>query len=105
VKLLRAGALVLNMDQLIAVRDEGDHICLVFASGAQEGDSGSGSLSFSLEGPNCDAFRMWLTRMGVHDLSAETPLTFGWPSVFQSPGSGGKIDTEEASVLYSRKSR
>jgi len=69
VKLLKIGDVILNMDQLLAIKDQGDQMLIFFA-----GSSSSNLLSITLEGDNCQLMRLWLGRNGVNDLSTETPL-------------------------------
>ncbi len=76
-KLLRIGNIILNMEQLLAIKDEDSQMILFFA-----GSSEANVLSATLEGENCELMRGWLGRNGVNDLSTETP-TFSW--ILQPP--------------------
>lgn len=67
-KLVRIGDIILNMDQILAVRDNGDKIVVIFI-----GSTSSEVLSISFEGENRQLLRAWLGRNGVNDLSTETP--------------------------------
>lgn len=71
-RLLRTGELILNMDQLIAIRDTADEMILIFGRCASEGDD-SRALLLSFSGEGRERLRTWLGRMGVHDLTTETP--------------------------------
>lgn len=71
-KLVRIGDVILNMDNIIAIKDNGDKIILFFA-----GSSSDNILSTTLEGENAFHIRKWLSRNGVNDLSTETPK-FSW---------------------------
>lgn len=71
-KLLRIGNVVLNMEQLLAIQDEGTQMILAFS-----GSSSLNVLSVTLSGKNCQLLRAWLGRNGVNDLSTESPA-FNW---------------------------
>jgi hypothetical protein len=71
-KLVRIGNVILNMDNIIAVKDNGEQIILFFA-----GSTSGNILSTILEGENALQIRKWLSRSGVNDLSTETPK-FSW---------------------------
>jgi hypothetical protein len=71
-KLVRIGDVILNMEQLLAVKDNGEEMALVFA-----GSFHSNFLSIVFIGENCRLMRAWLGRNGVNDLSTETPK-FNW---------------------------
>ncbi|MHB8871926.1 MAG: hypothetical protein ACYC5G_05735, partial [Candidatus Doudnabacteria bacterium] len=71
-KLVRIGNVILNMDNIIAVKDNGEQIILFFA-----GSTSENILSTTLDGENALQIRKWLCRNGVNDLSTETPK-FSW---------------------------
>lgn len=71
-KLVRIGDVILNMEQLLAVRDNGQEMVVFFA-----GSSSSEVLAITFVGENCQLMRAWLGRTGVNDLSTETPK-FDW---------------------------
>lgn len=71
-KLVRIGDVVFNMDQLLAVKDEGSQMLLFFA-----GSSNENVLSATLEGESCQLMRNWLNRCGVNNLATENPI-FNW---------------------------
>ncbi|MEK9149013.1 MAG: hypothetical protein AAB267_03085 [Candidatus Desantisbacteria bacterium] len=71
-KLIRMGNIILNMEQLLAVRDNGDEMVVFFA-----GSSSSEVPSITFVGKSCQLVRAWLGRNGVNDLSTETPK-FDW---------------------------
>jgi len=77
VKLLRIGNITLNMEHLLAIKDEDSQMILFFA-----GSSEANVLSVTLEGDNCPLMRAWFGRNGVNDLSTETPV-FNW--ILQPP--------------------
>lgn len=68
-KLLRVGDIILNMEQLIAVKDVGNQMVVFFAGSS----STTKILSVTLNGRNSELLRIWLGRIGVNDLSKETP--------------------------------
>ena len=71
-KLVRIGNIILNMDQLLAVKDEGLKMFLFFA-----GSSEKNIISVKLEDENYKMMHYWLNRIGVNDLSTEDP-EFDW---------------------------
>ena len=75
-KLLRVGDVILNMEQLLAVKDNGNQVVVFFAGSSLS----SKILSVTFDGNNCDLLRIWLGRNGVNDLSKETPMIseFNW---------------------------
>lgn len=68
-KLVRIGNVILNMEQLLAIKDEGIQMFLFFAGSSKEK-----VLSITLEGENCELMHGWLSRNGVNDLSTENPI-------------------------------
>lgn len=68
-KLVRVGNVILNMEQLLAIKDEGSQMVLFFAGSSEEK-----VLSVTLEGGNCQLMHGWLSRAGVNDLSTENPI-------------------------------
>lgn len=68
-KLVKIGNIILNMEQLLAVRDDGVEMLLIFAGSSEEK-----VLSVTLGGTNYQLMQGWLSRCGVNDLSTENPL-------------------------------
>lgn len=71
-KLVRIGSVILNMEQLLAIKDEGNQMFLIFAGSSKEN-----VISIKLEGDNCNLMHGWLSRNGVNDISTENPI-FDW---------------------------
>ena len=71
-KLVKIGDVILNMDNLLAVKDNGEQMIVFFA-----GSSSENVLSMTLDGESSVQMRLWLHRVGVNDLSTESPK-FNW---------------------------
>ena len=73
-KLVRAGDIIINMDQLFAIKDEGEDTVTLFFSSSVTSDNGNlpSSITFCDEGAYL--MRNWIKRMGIHDLTNETPF-------------------------------
>lgn len=75
-KLVRIGDVILNMEQLLAVKDNGMEMIVYFS-----GSSPTKVLSVSFYKENCQLIRAWLGRNGVNDISTETPK-LDWGTAF-----------------------
>lgn len=73
-KLVRIGNVILNMEQLLAIKDEGIQMFLFFVGSSKEK-----VLAVTLEGENCELMHGWLSRNGVNQLSTENPI-LDWSS-------------------------
>ncbi len=71
-KLVRLGNSIVNMEHVLAVRDVGEFMTVVFA-----GSSRADPLTITIRNDDCDALRSWLQRCGVNDLATEHAC-WGW---------------------------
>lgn len=94
-KLVRAGDIIINMDQLFAIKDDGgDTITLFFANTVTLDDNSSPS-SITLFDEGAYLMRNWIKRMGIHDLTSETPYFY----VGLHPDNTSDYTTEELHKL------
>lgn len=71
-KLVKIGKVILNMENILAVKESNGEIILFFT-----GSSSEKVLSITLEGENALQMLAWLNRNGVNDFSTESP-TWNW---------------------------
>jgi len=71
-KLVRIGNVIFNMEQLLAVKEDGEQMFLYFVGSSEER-----VLVVKLEKENYYLMQSWLNRNGVNDLSKENP-EFDW---------------------------
>ncbi len=72
--LLKSGNLIVNMDRLIAVNDEGHQMTLLFQGGTAPSGDGDRPLPVVIQAAEAQLMRLWLGRMGVHDLKTEAAI-------------------------------
>jgi len=72
-KLVRLGNIIVNMERLIAVRDDGHLMTLIFSGDVSQERSDHSSF-LTVEGEACDLLRQWLTRVGIQELTSESPV-------------------------------
>jgi len=73
-KMVRVGKFILNMELLVAVRDDGDRMSLLFSGGVVSQENNQHSSVMLIKGEACNLLRQWLNRMGVQDLAKEFPV-------------------------------
>jgi hypothetical protein len=99
-KLLRAGDIIINMEQVFAIKDEGGNSVTLFFANTHKLDENDSRFSMTFFNHGANLIRNWLKRMGIHDLTTETPCFY----VGLHPGNNSDYTTEELHKLYKNKS-
>jgi len=73
-KMVRVGNMIVNMEHLVAVRDEGDLMTLIFSGEVVSQERSDHSSVLTFKGEACDLLRQWLTRVGIQELTSESPV-------------------------------